>query len=351
MASKTKKKAGAKASRATTIRRRDIRAGDSVRAAARRKAVRKGGKTVAPAGSSKPSSPSKRPLVEPSGPPPSMPIPALPDKYGVDRVTVMARDPWWLFAYWEIQPRSRVDAAKKLKDPHGRIAIRVSEVTGNTWSPKNVAKFEDILVGDQSSGSWYVNVWNEGALYVVEVGMLGGEGKFVPIVRSNPINGSLGSLSEEIDESWVTVDKDYQTMFQLPAPGTPGADEVPSGPSSMDIQRLLRKKLETELSSGAVAGFSSSAYPAHVAEGVAEGQKAKDSSFWLQVATEVILYGATEPDAALTVMGQPVPLRPDGTFTLRFALPEGKFDMPVHAVSKSKEHERKITPVVERTTR
>jgi hypothetical protein len=88
-----------------------------------------------------------------------------------------------------------------------------------------------------------------------------------------------------------------------------------------------------------------------VAEGQAEQQKGKQSSFWLQVATEVILYGATEPDANLTVMGQKVELRKDGTFSFRFALPEGKFDMPVHAVSKSGEHERTITPVVERTTR
>ena len=355
MPSKNKTKAGAPRSQSSDA---PIRKGDSVRAAARHATAKKTGKRIKPAGSSPSkaaSSPDRRPLVEPAGPPPSLPMPDLPERYGENRVTVMARDPWWLFTYWEIQPSARKAAAKKLKDQHGAIALRVYEVNGDTFTHKNIARYEDVLVNDQSSGSWYVNVWNEGAVYVVEVGMLGGEGRFVPIVRSNPLNGSLGSLSEEIDQNWVTVDRDYQNMFQLGTKHVPGelgsAGELPQGPSSMEIQRLLRRKLETELSSGAVAAFSSSAYPAHVAGEAEAHGKAKTSQFWLQVATEVILYGATEPDATLTVMGQPVQLRADGTFTLRFALPEGKFDMPVHAVSRSKEHERSITPVVERTTR
>lgn len=323
------------------------------------RAPRRPAKRIKPAGSSKQAL-DRRPLVEPKGPPPSQPMPELPAHYGEDRITVMARDPWWLFTYWEVRPSSRKGAERRLKDPNGRIALRVYEINGETFSKKNIVKYEDFLVNDQSAGSWYVNVWNEGALYVVEVGVLGSEGRFEPIVRSNPLNGSLGALSEDIDEDYPTGDADYQTMFQLPAKTTvtekveeAGTVEAfhPHGSSSMEVQRLLRRKLETDLSSGAVGMFSSSNYqpPAGAPGGAATGKRTSD--FWLQVATEVILYGATEPDAAVTVMGQPIQLRPDGTFTLRFALPEGKFDMPVHATSKDLEHERSVTPVVERTTR
>ena len=35
---------------------------------------------------------------------------------------------------------------------------------------------------------------------------------------------------------------------------------------------------------------------------------AAEKAFWLQVHTELILYGATEPDATVTVQGQPVKL-------------------------------------------
>jgi hypothetical protein len=65
---------------------------------------------------------------------------------------------------------------------------------------------------------------------------------------------------------------------------------------------------------------------------------------------ELIVYGATEPDAMVTLAGQRVKLRPDGTFTLRFALPDGKLDLESHAYSADGMEERVIKPVVERNT-
>ncbi|MDD5174552.1 MAG: DUF4912 domain-containing protein, partial [Candidatus Omnitrophica bacterium] len=72
--------------------------------------------------------------------------------------------------------------------------------------------------------------------------------------------------------------------------------------------------------------------------------------FWLVVNTELIVYGATEPDAKLTVQGKEIKLQPDGTFTLRFALPDGKQVIPVEATSSDGIDHRKITPVVTRKT-
>lgn len=337
---KSIKKAGSKAVRT----QRPSRPGDSIRAAARR--VAKGKRRIAPVGSSRASSPS--PQLGKQAPPPQAPVPELPARFGADRIVLMARDPWWVYAYWEVLDRSRKDAQKRLKDPAGKLVIRMYELRGDTFSQKNIARYEDVLVTDAPVGHWYLNIWNEGALYAAEVGLKGKDGKFQGIIRSNPINSTSGSLSDEIDEQWVTVDRDYQEMFQL-SPGMSG--QMPTAASSMDVRRLLARKLETELSSGAVAAFSSNAYPAHVAEAKAEQAAKAPSQFWLQVATELIVYGATEPDADLTVMGQPIKLRKDGTFTLRFALPEGHYDIPVHARSRDKQHERTITPIVDRTSR
>ena len=47
----------------------------------------------------------------------------------------------------------------------------------------------------------------------------------------------------------------------------------------------------------------------------------------------MIIYGATEPDAKVTLGGHEIRLRPDGTFSYRFALPDGKYDLPAVAVS------------------
>lgn len=55
--------------------------------------------------------------------------------------------------------------------------------------------------------------------------------------------------------------------------------------------------------------------------------------FWFNINAEVIVYGATEPDATVTVDGQPVALRPDGSFTLRFALPDGEYELEAVATA------------------
>jgi len=57
------------------------------------------------------------------------------------------------------------------------------------------------------------------------------------------------------------------------------------------------------------------------------------------------------PDAKVTVQGQPINLRPDGTFTLRYYLPDSKQVIPVRAISVDKLEERTITPIVTRETK
>jgi hypothetical protein len=57
------------------------------------------------------------------------------------------------------------------------------------------------------------------------------------------------------------------------------------------------------------------------------------SSFFLTVETELLVHGATHPDAQVMVSGTPIQLRPDGTFTYRFALPEGEVGLTVEAIS------------------
>ena len=59
----------------------------------------------------------------------------------------------------------------------------------------------------------------------------------------------------------------------------------------------------------------------------------RGAGFWFRINAEVILYGSTERDAKLTIAGRPVALREDGSFSFRFLLPDGQFDLPVVAVN------------------
>ena len=48
------------------------------------------------------------------------------------------------------------------------------------------------------------------------------------------------------------------------------------------------------------------------------GGQARRKGFWFNVNAELIIYGATEPDAQVTIGGRVIKLRPDGTLQLSF---------------------------------
>ncbi len=56
-------------------------------------------------------------------------------------------------------------------------------------------------------------------------------------------------------------------------------------------------------------------------------------NFWFSVNAELIIYGATEPDAHVTIGERTIKLRPDGTFSYRFALPDGAYSLPITATA------------------
>jgi hypothetical protein len=66
-------------------------------------------------------------------------------------------------------------------------------------------------------------------------------------------------------------------------------------------------------------------------------------SFRLEVNAELIVHGATEPDATLKIGEHTVPLEPDGAFSLRFSLPDGVHTLPVVAISARTGEQRTAT--------
>ena len=96
---------------------------------------------------------------------------------------------------------------------------------------------------------------------------------------------------------------------------------------SLEITELIRRKLAHEISSFGVSSFGVSSLSSPF------GGAKQSKGFWFNVNAELIIYGATEPDAKVTLGGHEIKLRPDGSFSYRFALPDGKYDLPAVAVS------------------
>ena len=63
------------------------------------------------------------------------------------------------------------------------------------------------------------------------------------------------------------------------------------------------------------------------------GQQERPKAFWFNINAELVIYGGTEPDAIVSIDGLPIQLRPDGTFSCRFALPDGQYQLSATALS------------------
>jgi hypothetical protein len=86
------------------------------------------------------------------------------------------------------------------------------------------------------------------------------------------------------------------------------------------------------------AGFSASAPPI------------RPRKFWLIADAELIVYGATEPDATVTIGGQPIKLNSDGTFRFQMSFQDGNIDYPIMAVAADGEQTRAIHMTFDRAT-
>jgi hypothetical protein len=69
------------------------------------------------------------------------------------------------------------------------------------------------------------------------------------------------------------------------------------------------------------------------------------------VDAELLVYGVTTPGAHVTLQGEPVPLRPDGSFSVRMSLAERRQVIPVIASSADGLEQRTIIIAVERNTK
>lgn len=258
----------------------------------------------------------------------------LPGGYNECRITLMVRDPYWLHTYWEL-PGWKLDEMKSLMGfdnfSRSKKIIRVYDVTDINFTGVNANSSYDIGLSRESN-NWYIHGGSPNRSFCVDLGFLTEDGKFYVVARSNVVSTPRDSMSEVIDEEWLTID--WERMYAL-------SGGFGIGKSSGEIREMLKKRLREELHSGLFSSWSRDIHK--------EAQREKD--FWLVVNTELIVYGATEPDAKLSVQGLPVKLRPDGTFTMRFALPDGHQEIPIVALDRDGEQKRQVTPAVEKRTK
>ncbi len=255
----------------------------------------------------------------------------LPRRYFDNRIVALARDPWWIFVYWDLSPRREkqvLDSIPDIEKPGLKRVLRVYDVSGiDNFQGSGAHSFFDIEINDLAL-NWYINTNRPGVSFCVEIGFLSRQGNFYLLARSNIISTPYFGISDVVDEEWILPDDDYFKVLGI----------YDLGRSSFQRKKTFEEIFKRQVSSWAGSGLSS----------FAGRQAEKKREFFLDVHTEIIIYGRTEPDASLTLNGAKVDLQKDGTFSARFYLPLGDFKFAVEAVSFDKEEKIKITPVVKR---
>ncbi|MBX7104541.1 MAG: DUF4912 domain-containing protein [Gemmataceae bacterium] len=263
--------------------------------------------------------------------------PALPQGYQKDRIVVMVRDPYWLHAYWEMTHQSieRAEAALG-QDWHGaKHILRLLDVTANETTSTAERTVRDIEVQPGCS-NWYVEVKDPPKSYRIDVGYVSKRGQFYAVTRSNVVNTPRPNASDTIDENWAEIDvKSADKIFAM----STGYDPA-NAPSSLELKELFEERLRRPMAAAPLSSV-----------GLASNSADRSRAFWFQLDAELIVYGATEPNARVTLQGEPVKLRPDGTFTMRFSLPDGRQIIPAVASSADGIEERTIVLAVERNTK
>ena len=319
----------------------------------------------------------------------------LPATYNTDTLFLTARDPRWLFSYWDFD-WGRVSGSE-MRDGRRCYYIRVNRVLGQGADHE-----ESVIEINPVARNWYIPVAHAGATYRCELGYFDRAGGWCGMVQSGEAHTPMDALAPEStgEEHFATVPpkltfarlqemvdehmQEGETLLEAIARITgEGRIQLRAGDvpvwgeeqkrllalllgdnlidvmalGSDEIDRLLRKALQDKLHSETASGLSGEKVAAIAGElapssfdltslsspmgaswsGAAVG---RDRGFFMHLNAEIIFYGGTAPDASVTVNGQPITLKPDGTFRYHFTLPDGDFEIPVVARSADGVEER-----------
>ncbi len=247
-----------------------------------------------------------------------------------DRVLLSVRDPYWLHVCWEIGSKTvqRAEAALREQWHKAKPVLRLYDVSSEETTSSIARHIRDVEIRCDVN-NWYINVANPPRSFRVDIGYLTDSGRFYALAHSNVVTTPSAGASEVREESWQELQQELEK-----------ADELDVCHSPEEFERRLRQRTLRLMGSGAITNSPTGL-----------NRTPQRRGFWFQVDAELIVYGATDPAAKVTLQGVPGQLSADGTFTVRFALPDRRQVIPAVARSRDGREERTIVLAVERNTK
>ncbi|MBD2162824.1 DUF4912 domain-containing protein [Calothrix sp. FACHB-156] len=303
----------------------------------------------------------------------------LPAGYGESRIVLLPRDPQWAYTYWDVPNEHK----EELRRQGGQqLALRIYDVTDiniEFQSPHSLQEYP----ADELAREWYLPIPVSDRDYVIDIGYRAVDGRWLVLARSARVHIPPVYPSDWIEDVFVTVnfeeDLRGKTVYELVPPakkipttayananGNPIYDQIFGMAESAEAQRVAGSLFGSmQHVPGSVTpeqAISSYIFPSGVGmwavpttsglnmsgvgmSGVgfsASAVPVRPRKFWLIADAELIVYGATEPDATVTIGGRPIKLNPDGTFRFQMSFQDGLIDYPILAVAADGEQTRSI---------
>jgi uncharacterized protein len=308
----------------------------------------------------------------------------LPAGYGESRIVLLPRDPQWAYTYWDVSNEHK----EELRRQGGQqLALRIYDVTDinlEYQSPHSIQEYPS----DELAREWYLPVPVSDRDYVIDIGYRCADGRWLVLARSAPVHVPPVYPSDWIEDVFITVnfEEDLQgkTFYELVPPTKKVASAATSnangngnatGNAIYDQIFGLAESAEAQRVAGSLFGsmqhvpssvtpeqaISSYVFPSGVGmwavptmsgltmsgvgmsgAGFSGDVPMRPRKFWLIADAELIVYGATEPDATVTIGGRPIKLNSDGTFRFQMSFQDGLIDYPILAVAADGEQTRSI---------
>ena len=251
-----------------------------------------------------------------------------------DKIYLMVPDPYWLHATWDLSHQSvqRAEAALR-QDWHGaRPIIRLFDVTSTDTTSTSETPMRDIIVHG-GCNNWYIDIQQPPRQYRADIGYLSRRGEFFVLARSNVVTPPKAGSAEAVNVGWSDVDPKKAERILAMSTGFESA-------AHPELKELFEEKFRRPMGPSKDTAFGTGA--------ALPGSMKK---FHFDIDAELIVYGKTDPSAHVTLQNEPVKLRPDGTFTMLFSLPDSRQIIPAVATIADGSEERTIVLAVERNTK
>jgi uncharacterized protein len=317
----------------------------------------------------------------------------FPSGYGESRITLLPRNPEWAYVYWDVSNEAKAG----LRQQGGQhLALRLYDSTNvnlDIQAPHSIQEYPC----EELAREWHLAIPICDREYTVEIGYRTIDGRWLVLCRSASVKIPPMFPSDWLEEHFITVpweaDLRGQTLFTLVPPSLKSPEDSQSTSQASNSENTgiyddifnLAREVESQRTAGSLYGsmqssgagiesLSSYVFPSGVGmwtgaagaltasginysgigmsgAGMFSGVLPKQPrQFWLIADAELIVYGATEPDAAVTIAGRPIKLNEDGTFRFHMSFQDGVIDYPIFALAADGVQNRAIHMRFERQT-